>query len=162
MGEVGNKGNIYLGTALDDIRSQERSEEIFKATVKATVQKFTSADKKVVLFGQVPNIGFDVTRCLFSPPMLENLFGDCQPSSKKDVLENQSFTNAILQRIAESDSNVLFLNGLVPFEREGGYKYIEDNHILYSDSNHLIYEGSMISVRYYKDQILDFLNDGNK
>ncbi|WP_353644250.1 acyltransferase family protein [Mesorhizobium sp. WSM2239] len=137
LGESASKGRLFLGTTADDERSNKRSETVFRYRMLGTVKRLVDAGKKVVLIGQVPNVGFDLQRCLLSP--IGPFLPECEPRSREQVDSDLRFTNTVLNGIAlKFPDQVLFVDPTDAFcnvttcghsSPEGQLLYVDNNHI---------------------------------
>jgi hypothetical protein len=161
LGETGDRGEVFIGIGEDDERSSERSQQIFKKRMRSTIAGLVKSGKKIIIFGQVPNIGFDPGRCLYLPGYLDIDYAGCKPLDKAHALENIAFTNKVLAMIAKSyPEQVLFLEAGKVFCPEDKCIYISDKTPYYGDSNHLLAAGSHFLIDHYSAQLREFIQGG--
>ncbi len=157
LGSTGSMPQIFLALSPEDERNDQRSKLLFETKMESTIEQLVKKNKKILIFGQVPDIGFDVKRCLFTPKLLHLEYSGCSPVSVSESMENIAFTNKILNQIAmKYPENVLFLDSSLAF-CDDECIYIKDDIPLYRDSNHLTFSGSVYIVQKFADEISAFI-----
>ncbi|CAA0106143.1 O-acetyltransferase OatA [Halioglobus japonicus] len=159
MGVIDSNPPIHLGFGPLDERSFEHSMAVFEKTMEAAVSELVKAQKKVIVFGQVPELGFDIERCLFTPDYLDLDYIGCAAHDANTVRQYTEASSNVLRKIASKyPDSVLFLDSSDAFCDEQCI-FLEDNTPLYRDENHLTYSGSLRVIEYHRDAITEFLKD---
>jgi peptidoglycan/LPS O-acetylase OafA/YrhL len=157
LGEVDSNPIIHLGFTAGDEHSFEHSMAVFEETMSAAIGELVEAGKKVIVFGQTPELGFDIERCLFTPDYLDLQYAGCAVQEVNAVRKYTEASNQVLKTIADNYSgNVLFLDSTDAF-CDQQCAFLEDSTPLYRDDNHLTYNGSLRVIDYHSDAITTFL-----
>lgn len=158
LGESGARGNVYLGAKASDERSSKRSMQVFREKMNSTIKKLVENGKKIVVFGQVPNLGFDFKRCTFRPGFLNLEYAGCNQLSRDEAIQVVAGSNKVIADIAEQyPYHVLYIDPVEAFCDQDECISVDSGVPLYSDSNHLIYGGSKRVIEKFSRPIKEFL-----
>ncbi|MEZ5503684.1 MAG: acyltransferase family protein, partial [Halioglobus sp.] len=159
LGVTGSQTELFLGMSPDDERNPQRSQFVFRTKMESTIRDLVNNHKKVIVFGQVPDIGFEVKRCLFRPNFFNLELAGCSLLTTREMKDNIAFTNETLQHIAqEFPGQVLYLDSSLAF-CQPDCEYMQGDIPLYTDNNHLAYSGSLKVVQQFSGEIERFIAD---
>jgi SGNH domain (fused to AT3 domains) len=101
-----NRINRFYVAGEDDVRSRERSREIFRRHLTDTVRRLNEIGAKVILLGQIPEFKIAVARCLQIRLYLGLNIESCFSMPRSEVDLRQANVNRALQDAAGSNPNV--------------------------------------------------------
>ena len=149
----------FLTSSPQDEMSQDRSRFLFRKAMDDAIRELVEDGVKVIVFGQVPDIGFDITRCLFRPDYLSFDVAVCSPVEFEELKENLAFSNEVLEAIAKKyPEDVMFLDSSLAF-CNAECVYLDGNMPLYKDDNHLLHSGSIRVVQKFSNEIKTFIGN---
>lgn len=135
--------DVFLVNGGSSSANLENSKNVFKASLKQTINLINSLSSKVLILGQVPEFKVSVGKCVARRLMNKNPFDECVKIQREVAETRLSFTNSVFNELTKSPIGVYFFR---PLEHmcDSQYCYAtKDNVILYQDGNHLNGKGSI-------------------
>ena len=121
--------------------------QIFNLGLRDTLQKLTSAGKRVVLILDVPELGFDVRECLGRPLSITKRVKDiCAIPRLEHELRTREYRQIMTAAAKDYPGVVLFDTEKLFCDDKWCWARI-DGQLLYRDSDHLTREGSNLVAR---------------
>ncbi len=130
--------------------------EIFAAAFKNTVSRLYATGKKVVLFVDWPEMGFDPISCLPRPvPLFSKVRPLCGISRSEVDTRNRAYRDVISGMKKEFSGLSVF--DPIPYLCDSSACYaMRDGHLLYRDDNHLSAVGSAyLSGKFLEEQLAE-------
>lgn len=129
------------------VLSMANTRALFESSLARTVGEIRAAGARVILMGQVPPTGSNLTRCqaLFSPGQAASSTANrCAPLSQAAVRQRLEYSNTRLAQEADGQS-VIFIDSEEFFCGDGSCRIRtpQTDEILYTDDNHLTAAGSL-------------------
>jgi peptidoglycan/LPS O-acetylase OafA/YrhL len=125
-------GHLFEDEQSEELGPQE-NQRVFARSLRRTIERLRAANKKVVIVGGIPVVGWDV------PAMLalsaQHRVGVPQPPSRSETERQSEFVDSVFERFARLDG-VAFIPviDLMCSER---CRVTAENRALYSDRSHL-------------------------
>jgi hypothetical protein len=133
----------FLKENENDPASQAHSREVFARNLRKTVEALTATGAKVLLAGQVPEVGFNARKCFAISARLGLSESHCV-AVNRDFAESQlAFVNQTLSRIAAEQPGVAVFWPLPEICDARLCYTVRDGKVLYKDSNHFAVDGSL-------------------
>ena len=128
--------------------------QLFSFGVSGAIDVFERANKRVVVVLDVPELGFDVSDCIFDKPFHPRL-ADCRIPRSAVEARQQEYRAAIDGLHLRHPNLVVF--DTLPLLCDEQFCYgIKDHHVIYQDNNHVgVYGSKLIGANLAK------LLDGN-
>lgn len=130
--------------------SSATSEAALERGLRLTTESLGRAGARVVLFGDIPDLGFDPGACAFGrevPIRRELSRGVCAGPTRDVVARRLGPATSIVERIARESANVCAFE-LAPQLFDGrAYFYERDNVVLYRDDDHVNNDGAARVLR---------------
>jgi peptidoglycan/LPS O-acetylase OafA/YrhL len=136
--------HVFLKRDEDKTVSLQKTRENLAIGLVETIGQLKNMGMKVAVLGQVPELAYDVNKCI----MLSNMFygGDlsrCMILKRADVQTAQLAGLTIFSEIEKNNVDVYFYSPLKELCDEERCYAEKDGEILYFDQNHLNWAGSL-------------------
>jgi len=116
--------------------------QLFSFGLSGAIDVFERASKRVVVVLEVPELGFDITDCIFDKPFHPRL-ANCRIPRSAVEARQQEYRAAIDALHARHPNLVVF--DTLPLLCDGQFCYgIKDHHVIYQDNNHIGVYGSKL------------------
>ncbi len=138
-------GRAFIVTDAARERSVENSRRQLETALAEEVGALARAGKRVVLLGQVPEMGFNASRCVLMTSLARSDPGVCDiPRARVD--ERQKFAAAMLARVAAAHDNARYLDpravlcdaSVCGARLDGVPAYRDDNHLTAAAASRVI------------------------
>lgn len=144
-------GTVVIAHAFNQPRAELNWNEIGLA-----VENFVEAGKIVLINDDVPNLGFDPTRCAFGIPIAPE-FKSCAVSSVPSDQRRSVYLPEILD-LAEESNSVAIIRSYEVFCQAGQCLAGNQDELWFRDSDHLTAEGSRKIGRSLPSKILELVS----
>ena len=116
--------------------------QLFSFGVSGSIDVFERANKRVVMVLDNPELGFDITDCIFDKPFHPKLT-DCR-IPRSAVEARQQEYRAAIDGLRLRHPNLVVFDTLPLFCDEQFCYGIKDHHVIYQDNNHIGIYGSRL------------------
>jgi hypothetical protein len=116
--------------------------QLFSFGLSGAIDGFERANKRVVVVLDVPELGFDITDCIFDKPFHPRLT-DCRVPRSAVEARQQEY-RAVIDELHSRHRNLMVFDTL-PLLCDEQFCYgIKDHHVIYQDNNHIGEYGSKL------------------
>lgn len=126
-----------LVTSEADPQTNRYSRGVFRASIEYTVQQLLNADKKVILFSQIPLLTENVFRCVSTKTDVAQALEECEFVPVDVARRRLAFSSNWFRRMANSDERIWNINLFSDFcDEQFCYPFL-DGRLAYKDEDHL-------------------------